>query len=119
MWHLLAIICGINILFSELSTALYLNDTCTVARSNAKGVCRFVEHCPIVVIEIVEQLSFPTLCGFERKKEVICCPNQKPKKSDSKPDKIAIPQNRITPEYPKPTGNRISQQSLCDFLMKI
>lgn len=50
------------------------NDSCVVARTNAVGVCDFIENCPSIVTEISRKSQFPTLCGFEGTKEVICCP---------------------------------------------
>lgn len=76
----------ISILFNGFCVALYLNETCNIVRSGEKGICRFVDDCPIVKIEALEQSLFPTLCGFYRDKEIICCPNEKNRtKTDSKP----------------------------------
>lgn len=58
------------------ATQFYLNDECTVGRSNKNGTCRFVNDCPVIVNEALDQSVFPTLCGFQQRKEIICCPNQ-------------------------------------------
>lgn len=58
------------------ATEYYLNDECIVSRSYNRGTCRFVNDCPIIVIEALEKSMFPTLCGFQNGKEIICCPNQ-------------------------------------------
>lgn len=57
-----------------LKPLLELNDSCIVARTNSNGICKFIENCPSIVREIREELAFPTLCGFVRSKEIICCP---------------------------------------------
>lgn len=53
---------------------LELNDTCHVTRTNSSGICQFIENCPDVRKEILRRGRFPTLCGFEGKKVIICCP---------------------------------------------
>lgn len=53
-----------------------LDDKCTVARTSENGTCTFVENCPGAILEITEQSIYPALCGFERRKEIICCPNK-------------------------------------------
>lgn len=56
--------------------SLELNDSCVVTRTNSNGVCRFVDDCPSVLNEIRTKRQFPTLCGFEGARDVICCPEQ-------------------------------------------
>lgn len=69
----------ITVLSSVLCDAhfhqLYLHDECIVSRTKQNGTCRFVDDCPIVVIEALEQSLYPTLCGFQDRNEIICCPN--------------------------------------------
>lgn len=36
----------------------------------------FIENCPSIATEISEKSQFPTLCGFEGRKEIICCPKR-------------------------------------------
>lgn len=62
-----------NISCSEL---LYLNDECVVIRTNANGTCKFASDCPQIQNEVLNYEQFPTLCGFEKNKEIICCPNE-------------------------------------------
>lgn len=85
-------------------TQLNLNSTCTVARSNEDGICRLVNDCPMVVLEIAERGLFPTLCGFRDydQKEIICCPKTKPAAIDT----VSV-QNKLS----IPTEDRISYQS--------
>lgn len=57
---------------------LEMNDTCVVERTNSNGICKFVENCPSVLKEVQQKAQFPTLCGFQRNKEIICCPEELP-----------------------------------------
>lgn len=79
------------LIFAQLD----LNDHCQVARSGSNGICRFYEDCPKVLNELVEQGLIPAKCGFQNRREIICCP---------------------LPPTPKPTiapqnSNRISAKS--------
>lgn len=51
-----------------------LNDHCQVARSGADGICKFYEECPVVLMEISQNNLLPTKCGFQNRREIICCP---------------------------------------------
>lgn len=53
-----------------------LNSSCQVARTNSTGQCKYIEDCPIVHKEIRNEGLFPQLCGFDKKKELICCPKK-------------------------------------------
>lgn len=83
------------------------NDPCTVNRTKENGRCQFVEDCPIVLDEM-KKSTFPTLCGFENKREIICCPEQK------------IIEQKVSTGSTS-TVNRISTQSMwflflfCDY----
>lgn len=55
---------------------LYLNDKCKLAHSNETGICQYVEDCPAVEKLFNEQHINPTLCGFERDKQIVCCPKE-------------------------------------------
>lgn len=100
MVNFIEILTQISILCKYVhATEYYLNDECIVSRSNKKGTCRFVNDCPIIVIEALEMSMFPTLCGFQNGKEIICCPNQ----------------NQFIAKLKVPTGltrsNRVSAES--------
>lgn len=69
---LIVILITINHFVDSLS--LELNDTCDVARTKTKGICKFIENCEILVKEIREESLFPAVCGFVRDKVIICCP---------------------------------------------
>lgn len=73
-----AIIIGICIVLPTTSAHLhlYLNDKCTMGHSNADGICQYVEDCPFVQKLYKEQHVNPTLCGFERDKQIVCCPKE-------------------------------------------
>lgn len=53
---------------------LYLNDKCTMVHSNEAGICQYVDDCPVVEKLFKGQHIDPTLCGFERDKQIVCCP---------------------------------------------
>lgn len=63
-----------SLLFVVINAQLDLNDRCQVARSGAQGVCRFFEDCPVVLNELIDQGLVPTKCGFQDRREIICCP---------------------------------------------
>lgn len=58
-----------------LCSSLYLNDTCVVSRTGENGTCKFLDNCPRIVLEVIEQTKYPTLCGFKNTKQIVCCPN--------------------------------------------
>lgn len=78
---------------------LQLNDKCTVSKTKENGTCTFVEDCPHILDQIKRSV-FPTLCGFENSKELICCPEQTP----------SIIEEKVTGDLDT-NGNRISTQS--------
>lgn len=78
---------------------LQLNDKCTVSKTKENGTCTFVEDCPHILDQIKRSV-FPTLCGFENSKELICCPEQEP----------SIIEEKVTGDLDT-NGNRISTQS--------
>lgn len=84
-----------SLLFCLIHAQLDLNDHCQVARSGAPGICRFYEDCPVVLNELIDQGLVPVKCGFQNRREIICCPLP----PTSKPS--------ITPEI----TNRISERS--------
>lgn len=89
----------ILIVKSVLSVVIYaqldLNDGCQVARSGAKGICRFYEDCPVILNELINHGLVPAKCGFQGRREIICCPLP------------PTPKPSIAPEIP----NRISAKS--------
>lgn len=69
-----------------------LNDQCQVARSGTTGVCRHYEDCPVVLNELIEHGLMPTKCGYQDRKEIICCPLPPTQKPTSSP----LQSNRIS-----------------------
>lgn len=51
-----------------------LNDHCQVARSGADGICKFYEECPVVLAELSQEGLIPANCGYQNRREIICCP---------------------------------------------
>lgn len=91
----------ISALVNILCTAwLQINDECIVSRTQENGTCKLANDCPRVVIETLEQSLFPTLCGFENGKEIICCPHQNRAKA-----------NVVSVEPKADTSGRIAAQS--------
>lgn len=96
MGHHITIVLFIKcVLFILIHAQLNLNDRCQVARSGTEGICRHYEDCPMVLNELLNDGLMPTKCGFQNRKEIICCP---------------------LPPTPKPTSlppqtNRISAKS--------
>lgn len=72
------IIIGIFIVLQKTSAHLhlYLGDKCTMAHSDDAGICQYVEDCPVIEKLFREQHVNPTLCGFERDKQIVCCPKE-------------------------------------------
>lgn len=100
MWFrivsVVSIFIQISVFYKSLhATQFYLNDECTVRRSNRNGTCRFVKDCPVIVIEALDQSVFPTLCGFQQGKEIICCPEH----------------NQIIVKAKEPAGSTITRLS--------
>lgn len=96
---LVTILIQINVILHTFCIAQSdLNSTCTVARSNEHGICRFANDCPLAVIEIAERGLYPALCGFHNGKEIICCANGKSATTETTKKSIA-------------TKDRISYQS--------
>lgn len=55
-------------------------EECLVERTNERGVLRFPQHCPDLVVDT----THPRICQFEVCKDLVCCPIQNqtnPKKS--------------------------------------
>lgn len=52
---------------------LVLNDKCTAERTQESGTCKFIDDCPRIKEATLKSI-FPTLCGFEQGKEIVCCP---------------------------------------------
>lgn len=77
---------------------LQLNDICTVSKTKENGTCTFVEDCPHILDQIKRSV-FPTLCGFENSKELICCPEP------------SIIEEKVISGLDT-NGNRISTQSM-------
>lgn len=78
--------------FVIINAQLSLNDGCQVARSGANGICRHYEDCPVVLNELLDHGLTPTKCGFQKRKEIICCPlppTQKPTISTQKPNRMS------------------------------
>lgn len=69
-----------------------LNDTCQAARSGAAGVCRYLDDCPGVLVEIVEHSLYPSECGSFNHRQIICCPLP----PTMKPVTESIQSNRIS-----------------------
>lgn len=63
-----------SVLFAVISAQLDVNDRCQVARSGAPGICRFYEDCPVALNELIDQQLIPAKCGFQDRREIICCP---------------------------------------------
>lgn len=55
--------------------SLQLNDECIASRTGENGICKLINDCPRIVLEIREQSKYPTICGFQRAQQIICCPN--------------------------------------------
>lgn len=57
---------------------LQLNEECTILYWNNTGICRFDDDCSLDQFigepELLEQVIFPTMCGYSNGKEIICCP---------------------------------------------
>lgn len=51
-----------------------LNSQCQVARSGAAGICRLLQDCPVVLNEIINESLLPTKCGYQNRKQIVCCP---------------------------------------------
>ncbi|XP_055327030.1 venom protease-like [Sitodiplosis mosellana] len=62
------------VVFVLINAQLSLNDRCQVARSGTNGICRYYEDCPVVLNELLDHGLTPTKCGFQDRKEIICCP---------------------------------------------
>lgn len=75
---------------------LYLNDKCTMAHSNEAGICQYVEDCPVVVKLFNEQHINPTLCGFERDRQIICCFKEIETRFGDNTTEVDITQNTIS-----------------------
>lgn len=107
MWNSLRIkftvffhFCVISFNLFGLCFTLRLNDEC-ISRTGETGICTFINDCAQVLIEMQEQSLYPTICGFQRMQQVICCPN-------------VIAPNRIDIQTAnKPKSNRISAESTC------
>lgn len=76
-----------------------LDDSCAVADSGRPGTCKFFNDCPDALI--LKHKFKPAHCGYLRKKEIICCPNEMQKIISTDPQ----------------TTMRISQKSIL-FLLK-
>lgn len=72
------------ILFVLINGQKNLNDECQLARSGSIGICRFLQDCPIVLNEIIQHSLYPTECGFESRKQIVCCPLPPTKKQTTK-----------------------------------
>lgn len=72
--HISCILIVTSVLFVTISSQLELNDGCQVARSGAEGICRFYEECSVVLNELLGQGLIPAKCGFQDRREIICCP---------------------------------------------
>lgn len=59
----------------EINCDLQIGDACNVARSGAPGTCRSINNCQIVLDELTQQGLPPFRCGFQNRREVVCCPN--------------------------------------------
>lgn len=84
-----------SVLIAVICAQLDINERCQVARSGAPGVCRFYEDCPVVLDELTNQGLVPAKCGFQNRREIICCPLP------------PTPKPSIMPQ----TTNRISEKS--------
>lgn len=82
--------------------SLYLNDDCIVSRTSENGTCKFINDCPQIEIE-ARKSQYPTLCGFERTQQIICCPNA------NRAKRIHNEQKPI----PTKESSRISAESAC------
>lgn len=58
-----------------------VNDDCIMERTGAAGTCVLLQNCASALMEIVQQSSYPTRCGFQNSDQIVCCPKppiQKP-----------------------------------------
>lgn len=104
-------IIGICIVLQTTSAQLYLylNDKCKLAHSNEAGICQYVEDCPDVQKLFKEQHINPTLCGFERDKQIVCCPKEIETRFSDNTTQLDITKNTISLQ---------SKQTILKFLLQ-
>lgn len=84
-------------IFVVIYSQLDLSDRCQVARSGAEGICRFYEDCPVVLNELIDHGLIPEKCGFQNRREIICCPvppTPKPSPAPQIPNRISAKSKR-------------------------
>lgn len=62
------------VLFVVIAGDGSLNKLCQVARTGAPGICRYLDDCPVVLVDIFEHSLYPVECGSHNHKQIICCP---------------------------------------------
>lgn len=79
-------------LFVLIQAQLNVNDPCKVAGTGSNGICRYYEDCPQAVTEIIEHGITPAKCGYQDRKDVICCalpPTPKPTRPPQSSNRIS------------------------------
>lgn len=89
----LTIACIVSLL-SVVVVAENVGDSCQVARSGARGVCKTFNDCQVAIDELLQQGLYPAQCGFQGHVQIVCCP---------------VPRSMTTTTTPAPT--RVSQRS--------
>lgn len=61
--------------FLWLAEAAKVGDTCQVARSGARGICKTIDDCEEVLDDIEKRNLYPTICGSVGRRQIVCCPS--------------------------------------------